>query len=337
MKLPTLQDMLDLAGATGFDERAIEKMLRLYGILQAIERDEFLRGRLALTGGTALNAFYLELPRLSVDIDLQYIGSLDDRSAHAERDHIDDRLGMILKDQGHLFNKPKIRESGSRWDASFDSVHGKKGSLHVDLGYVSRMSLFGEIRMTSRDLCRVRATDILLLSPTDVIVGKLAALAQRNRARDIFDALSIAEAMDDLKLNMDIIRPAFIALVAASPDGWRDRRFGDPNANPHELCQNLMICLPTDYFLNSSSRRFRNNIDATRDWYNNSIRICQESFGDMLNLTDRERLFVDGVQKQGEINADLLGAPPDLCARIAAWPKLVRKCLRVREERSKGR
>ena len=39
--------------------------------------DPILTERLALKGGTALNVFNLALDRLSVDIDLNYIGALD--------------------------------------------------------------------------------------------------------------------------------------------------------------------------------------------------------------------------------------------------------------------
>ena len=37
----------------------------------------FLGTRMALKGGTALNLFVLDFPRLSVDIDLNYVGSSD--------------------------------------------------------------------------------------------------------------------------------------------------------------------------------------------------------------------------------------------------------------------
>lgn len=76
MAHPTETDLLKLVGETGYDGRALERMIRLFGILQMIERDEFLRRSLALKGGTALNAFHIGLKRLSVDIDLQYIGPL---------------------------------------------------------------------------------------------------------------------------------------------------------------------------------------------------------------------------------------------------------------------
>ena len=46
-------------------------------ILDGISAHPFLKERLVLKGGTALNLFFFDLPRLSVDIDLNYIGQLD--------------------------------------------------------------------------------------------------------------------------------------------------------------------------------------------------------------------------------------------------------------------
>jgi len=65
------------AKATGFQADNLEKVLRLRELLNELQRHSFLLGKLALKGGTALNLFYLGLKRLSVDIDLNYIGHVD--------------------------------------------------------------------------------------------------------------------------------------------------------------------------------------------------------------------------------------------------------------------
>lgn len=51
----------------------IEKVLHLLRLLQAMNTHPFLKGKWVLKGGTALNLFLFNLPRLSVDIDLNYI------------------------------------------------------------------------------------------------------------------------------------------------------------------------------------------------------------------------------------------------------------------------
>ena len=62
-----------MAQENGFVRDTLEKVLRLTEILKFIDRDDFLKRHLALKGGTAINMTIFDLPRLSVDIDLDYI------------------------------------------------------------------------------------------------------------------------------------------------------------------------------------------------------------------------------------------------------------------------
>ena len=72
MKL-SRERLLREAGATGFRPESLEKVIRLVSLLNGIFRHADLRERLVLKGGTALNLFLFEVPRLSVDIDLTYL------------------------------------------------------------------------------------------------------------------------------------------------------------------------------------------------------------------------------------------------------------------------
>lgn len=61
-----------LADDANFNRNTTEKVLRLYSILSFF--DESVLGRfLALKGGTAINLFLLDLPRLSIDIDFDFV------------------------------------------------------------------------------------------------------------------------------------------------------------------------------------------------------------------------------------------------------------------------
>ena len=84
MKL-TAEDLRREAAATGFSTDALEKALRLLALLDAIRSHPFLGPRVALKGGTALNLFVFDVPRLSIDIDLDYIGSVARDTMLAER------------------------------------------------------------------------------------------------------------------------------------------------------------------------------------------------------------------------------------------------------------
>jgi len=56
----------------GFVRDTFEKVCRLIDILKFFESDFLLSEALALKGGTAINLTMFQMPRLSVDIDLDY-------------------------------------------------------------------------------------------------------------------------------------------------------------------------------------------------------------------------------------------------------------------------
>ena len=58
----------------GFVRDTFEKICRLAGVLDFIQRDALLSNALALKGGTAINLTIFNLPRLSVDIDIDFSG-----------------------------------------------------------------------------------------------------------------------------------------------------------------------------------------------------------------------------------------------------------------------
>jgi predicted nucleotidyltransferase component of viral defense system len=70
---------------TGFSAGPLEKVFRLMALLDALSSHPFLKTRIALKGGTALNLFHFDVPRLSVDIDLNYIGAADRETMLTER------------------------------------------------------------------------------------------------------------------------------------------------------------------------------------------------------------------------------------------------------------
>lgn len=56
----------------GFVRDTFEKVCRLINVLDFIQKDELLSKTLALKGGTAINLTIFNLPRLSVDIDMDF-------------------------------------------------------------------------------------------------------------------------------------------------------------------------------------------------------------------------------------------------------------------------
>src|SRR5659263_657144 len=85
----TRTDLIREATATGFQAEPLEKVIRLLGLLDALRSHPFLKTRIALKGGTALNLFASDVPRLSVDIDLNYLGAAKMETMQADRPKVE--------------------------------------------------------------------------------------------------------------------------------------------------------------------------------------------------------------------------------------------------------
>ena len=96
MKQITEKHLKSEAAKNGYRPEILEKVLLLLGILEQITSVPYLRKRLALKGGTALNLFsFKNLPRLSVDIDFNYIGSHERDVMIAERKTVEEGIIAI--------------------------------------------------------------------------------------------------------------------------------------------------------------------------------------------------------------------------------------------------
>lgn len=323
MAAPTAEALQRLVDETGYQGDTLEKMVLLLDILQGIAHDGFLGGRLALTGGTALNAFHLGLGRLSVDIDLNYVGAPDRGTMLAERPEVEAALNRLLAAQGYRVKRQPGRYAGGKWVLRFASCLGGGGTLALDVNYVARQPLLGAARMSSVALGGARAIDVLVLDRREVIANKLAALFGRSVSRDLFDARRILPAEfegDDRRL----VKAAFLAFGANRELDWRSVSPDMIEGDPQELRQRLEICLPRGYF---------SGVTEVRAWIHETVALCRERFAFLLDLTEAERAFLDGILDRGEIDAGLLDAPQEIQARIAVMPWLAWKCRNVLRNR----
>ena len=318
LSAPSLQRFVN---ETGYQPRMIEKVLRLLDLLQAIASDQTLSDRLVLKGGTALNLFHLSLDRLSVDIDLNYVGALDRATMKTERVVVEATLKNLLESRGYAIRYKSDEHAGGKWLMRYASALGGYSSLEIDLNYMARQPLFGMARMRSIPLGDVQVKDVFVLDLHEVVAGKLVALISRHAARDLFDARRIL-SIDGL--NWDWIKAAVLAIGASDRRDWRLMSIDKIQGNVREFLQKLVICLPHNRFTVESE------IDA---WLEETVALVHTKFSFLFDLTSNEQAFLDGVLDRGEVDADLLDIPPDVRTRIAEMPMLEWKTQHVRKRR----
>lgn len=84
-----------MAKDMGFVRDTLEKVYRLADVLKFMEEDGLLAKSIALKGGTAINLTIFDLPRLSVDIDLDYCKSIEREEMLADGEVITDRINRF--------------------------------------------------------------------------------------------------------------------------------------------------------------------------------------------------------------------------------------------------
>ena len=85
----------------GFVRDTFEKVCRLADVLAFLENDALLSKTLALKGDTAINLTIFDLPRLSVDIDLDYSENVPREEMLAQREIITERIRKYMAAAGY--------------------------------------------------------------------------------------------------------------------------------------------------------------------------------------------------------------------------------------------
>jgi predicted nucleotidyltransferase component of viral defense system len=164
----------------------------------------------ALKGGTAINLFLRDLPRISVDIDLTYL-SLKPRPEALQEIH--DRLVAIKGGIEQRVTGSLVRESRSQDYVVKLLVSTDDAIVKIEPNLIFRGSVYTS---QDRDLCLAAQehfeafVSVQALSIADLYGGKLCAALDRQHPRDLFDVKLLLE---DTGITPEI-RRSFVVYLA---------------------------------------------------------------------------------------------------------------------------
>lgn len=146
----------------------------------------------ALKGGTAINLFYRDLPRLSVDIDLLYI-PMDEREVALPT--IRAALSRISALIAERIRGAQVQNTHQQSDALRLIVQQGEVRIKIELSPVIRGTVFPEERReVSEEVERTFGyAEMQVASLPDVYAGKLCAALDRQHPRDLFDVKFLLE------------------------------------------------------------------------------------------------------------------------------------------------
>jgi predicted nucleotidyltransferase component of viral defense system len=318
----TLDQLQRAAAETGFPADGLEKVLNLLGLLDGFRSHPYLRSRLARKGGTALNLFEFDVPRLSVDIDLNYIGAADRETMLAERPEVERAIEAVCGRQDRTVKRVPAEHAGGKWRLGYLRAAGGSGTLELDLNFVLRVPLWPVQVRASRVLAGESAHAVPVLDVHELIGGKLAALFGRSAARDVFDAHGLLGRQD---LDPDRLRLAFVAYGAMNRRDWRSVSVNEVGLDTTDAERMLLPLLRAGV----GPRR-----DEATAWASRLTSETRERLAAVLPFRANEREFLDGLLDHGEVRPGLLTDDEPLRQRLAAHPGLLWKAQNVRAHRS---
>jgi predicted nucleotidyltransferase component of viral defense system len=318
--MTTRSEIEAAASEYGFRLDALEKVARLLGILHRLDRHDFTAGAWVLKGGTALNLFHLELPRLSVDVDVDFIGVEDADALPDARERFEHGLRLCCEREGCTVRRSPAEHAGGKFRLRFSSLLGGSQNLEIDVNYVWRVPLFEVERRKVRLPIVKGPREAPTLSLEELAAGKFTALLSRAAPRDWFDAAEI------LRLSPGMIegprfRVAFVWQAASSRQDFRQASLDPTGLTERNVEQQLLPVLRVGQA--DRSARARAVTERLRDAVVPTVvRICEWSAA--------EREFLDALLDHGRIEPALLSDDASLQRRVARQPMLRWKQIHVR-------
>lgn len=294
---------------TSFRPEILEKVWHLMNVLEGINSHPFLQERLVLKGGTALNLFVFDLPRLSVDIDLNYIGMPDREGMMSERPLVEKAMEAVFQRENLMIRRIPGKHAGGKWQLKYHSVLGNQGNLEVDLNYMFRIPLWDIQKCSSRVAGHHQIHGIRVLDFHELAAGKLTALFARNASRDLFDAHHL---LTKIPFDSKLLRLAFTLYVAMSSI-----------SNPEEISLDLIQFDENDFrhqllpvLRKIKHEQYQESSEELK------LRECKEALMLLLPFTENERNFLKSLIEKGEIHAPLLTEEPTMQSKIEQLPLL---------------
>jgi len=293
-----------IAAASGYLTANLERVYRLAAVLAEIVT--LLPDELLLRGGTALNLLHLEAPRLSVDLDLDYVGSADPEEAQRRRPTLLAELEQLVRRAGYRVERSRQSYAMAHLVLRYENTAARSDALKLDLNFLDRVPVLEPARLPlwhpfGGDLA---APPVLTFAVEELAASKIIALARRGLARDLFDVAELAQLP---VLDLEVVRRVLVVRGAAYPPPSPERysaRAGEQVRLVDWRAQVVALARrdqPVE--LGTAQERAKALLSV------------------VLDLEPAQREFLRALDG-GTVDAALLG-DPDLAARVQANPGLL--------------
>lgn len=299
----------------GFIRDTFEKVLRLKEILEYFNTQEYLSNHLILKCGTAINLTVFDLPRLSVDIDMDYVPNDSREDMLIAREKITEIINRYMEKEGYSLSQT------SRFSHSLDAFHfnyinsgGNKDMIKIELNYLLRAHI---LEPTYRDILNdVFKSNIKIrtVAPLEIFSAKGNALISRAAARDLYDWGNLIE-QNLFADEKDLFRKCFVFYTTITADNVRGNYDFDLSA--------------IDTLNFTKIRRDLFPVISKKDNFKLEERKIQakQYIKDLIQLTEKENEYIERFRAK-EYRPELLFDDDEIVTRICEHTMALWKCSR---------
>lgn len=182
-----------IAKEQGFIRDNLEKVMRLVEILNYFHDSPLLSKSLVLKGGTAINFTVFQLPRLSVDIDLDFTADCSREMMLSIRQEVNAEILRYMESEGyHIASGSKNPHTLDSWVFHYTNAAGNNDGIKIEINYSDRCHILPAID-THVSIPFLSDVEVRSLSPIELFATKINALIGRSAARDIYDVYNMVE------------------------------------------------------------------------------------------------------------------------------------------------
>jgi predicted nucleotidyltransferase component of viral defense system len=203
-----------LSEKTNFQKDILEKVYRLADLLKTIYNDEFLTGKLVMKGGTAINFIYFNMPRLSVDVDFNFVSKEPREDMRKSRENIDKILTKIFTMNG--YETEKIQPYALlQHNLKYTNTAGNIDRMKIEINFMERIPVF-EIVEKKISIFDIPEFKVRTYRLEELFATKLRALFTRTAPRDMFDIYMLLKS--GLKLDEKALKKCLIFYFCLAKD-----------------------------------------------------------------------------------------------------------------------
>lgn len=308
------KDLEKIASETGFIRDNLEKIIRLCDILKFLNENPLFSESLALKGGTAINLLVFDLPRLSVDIDLDFTKACTKEEMLLVRNQMNKELVNYLFAQNYtLSQNSRNPHSLDSWVFYYQNAVGNKDNFKIEINYSMRNHIlpliYKEIEIDFLPHYQIRG-----LSPLELFGSKIKALLERTAARDLYDIYNMLNANLFRKEELPTLRKIILFYCAVGGNKPPSIEFKFDAIDKITFSQIRSSLLP----VLRKTKRF--------DLEKAKIEV-KEFLSGLLVFTADEKLFIEKFNMK-EYRPELLFEDTNILERIREHPMAIWKTLK---------